>query len=168
MFCPTKQKCKGRGKKQFPKLKCDLHQSYNKYQQTLLKRQKSKHAVIQRKLYFDDSNKLVVDVCYQKGISMSLHDQTDLRSLIQAIERNEQRGFYLTDGNARLVGTEMVYSAVFTTRKYGDCDYLVVYNVDAPQLYERERSLSKKGYHITTVIPTTGQLTPLFIAVFWK
>ena len=99
---------------------------------------------------------------------MSLHDGTDLRTLAQVIDRNKERGLYLSDGNARNDGTRMIFSAVFTTKKYGNCDYLVLHNLDALQLYERERRLRQDGYHVTAVIPTTGDLTPLFMAVFWK
>jgi len=74
---------------------------------------------------------------------------------------------YLVDGNAHLDGKRLVYSAVFSSIKYGKCDYKVLYNVDAGQLYEREKDLAGQGYHISIIIPTTGDLTPLFIAVFW-
>ena len=126
--------------------------------------------VFQCKIYYDNKN-LVVDTCYRKEekqeFFVSLHDGTDIRSLIQTVERNEERGLYLTDGNARLFRGDIVFSAVFSTVKYGSCDYKVVYNVDAPQLYERGVHLAKQGYHVTSIIPTTGNLTPQFIVIFW-
>ena len=117
-----------------------------------------------------ENGQVFVDVCYQRNrpYVVALQDRIDQASIVQTVQRNEQRGYYLTDGNARLEGDRMVYSAVFSTQKYGSCDYRVIYNVDALQLYERERALSRDGYHITTIIPTTGNLTPLYIAVFWR
>ena len=166
-FCPKKQKCKGSGRRTLPRLDCEFSQNYTTYQDKLFERQERGFRVVQRKIYFDSST-LHVDVCYQKKVVVSLHDATDRSALIQTVERNEQRGLYLTDGNARLDDGRMVYSAVFTSIRYGDCDYRVEYNLDASQLYERERSLYQDGYYITTIIPTTGDLTPLFIAVFWR
>ena len=167
VFCPKRQKCGGRGTRTLPSLSCNFAQKYAAYQNSLVKRQERGFRVAQRKIYLDGTT-LLVDVCYQKKIVVSLHDSTNLNTLRQTVERNKQRGLYLTDGNARIVGTEMVFSAVFTTKKYGSCDYRVIYNVDASQLYERERMYNQNGYHITTIIPTTGELTPLFIAVFWR
>lgn len=167
VFCPKKQKCGSGGNRKLPSMVCNFCQKYNSYQNTLLKRYSQGYRVIQRKIHLEGTN-LLVDVCYQKGIIVSLHDSLDLSNLIQTIERNEQRGLYLTDGNARMDGSKMIFSAVFTDRKYGKCDYRVLYNLDALQLYERERLLNQDGYHITAVIPTTGELTPLFIAVFWR
>ena len=163
VFCP---------KKEVPSTKCDLHQSYTDYQNKLIKQQDKGNKVFYRKIYFKGKD-LVVDVCYQKEqrnkeFGVSLYDQIDHNTLIQTIERNEQRGLYLADGNARLDGNRLVYSAVFSSIKYGKCDYKVLYNADAGQLYERERALADQGYHISTIIPTTGNLTPLFIAVFWR
>lgn len=167
VFCPKKQKCGGRGSRNLPNLSCKFAQRYGAYQNSLIKRHQKGFRVTQRKIYLDGTT-LLVDVCYQKKITVSLHDSFDLSALRQTVERNKQRGLYLTDGNARMDGTRMVFSAVFTTKKYGSCDYRVIYNVDASQLYERERMYNQNGYHITTIIPTTGQLTPLFIAVFWR
>ena len=48
---------------------------------------------------------------------------------------------------------------------YGTCDYRMISNVDALQLFERERVLARD---IFKLIPTTGNLTPQFISVFWK
>ena len=163
VFCP---------KKDVPNTVCDLHQSYASYQSRLIKQQERGFKVYQRKVYLD-GGRVFVDVCYRKEsknrpFSVALNDQVDLSSLIQTTQRNEQRGFYLTDGNARLVGNQVIYSAVFSTVKYGNCDYRVVYNLDAMQLYERERALAQDGYHITAIIPNTGNLTPQFIAVFWR
>ena len=157
----------GRGTRTLPSLSCNFVQKYAAYQNSLVKRQERGFRVAQRKIYLDGTT-VLVDVCYQKKIVVSLHDSTDLNTLRQTVERNKQRGLYLTDGNARIVGTEIFFSAVFTTKKYGSCDYRVIYNVDASQLYERERMYNQNGYHITTIIPTTGELTPLFIAVFWR
>ena len=117
-----------------------------------------------------ENDHVFVDVCYQRNrpYTVALQDRIDQASIVQTVQKNEQRGYYLTDGNARLEGDRIVYSAVFSTQTYGKCDYRVIYNVDALQLYERERALSRDGYHITTIIPTTGDLTPLYIAVFWR
>lgn len=167
VFCPKKQKCTNRKSRTLPKVVCSFSQKYAAYQSILRKRYNKGFRVSRRKIYLDGT-KLLVDVCYRKGITVSLHDGTDLRTLIQTVERNQQRGLYLADGNARMVGTRMVFSAVFTTTKYGSCGYRVLYNVDALRLYEQERVLNQDGYHITTIIPTTGDLTPLFIAVFWR
>ena len=162
VFCP---------KEEVPTTQCDLHQSYSKYQNKLIKQQGKRFTVFQRKIYKEDT-RIFVDVCYQRNrpYTVALNDMIDIRNLAQTIERNEQRGFYLTDGNARLAmeGNDMVYSAVFSTQRYGTCDYRVISNVDALQLYEREGALAKDGYQLTTIIPTTGNLTPQFIAVFWK
>ena len=163
VFCP---------KEELPNTQCDLHQSYRDYQNELVRRQGRGFKVYQRKIYLD-GGRIFVDVCYRKELenqpfSVSLNDQIDLSNLIQTIQRNEQREFYLTDGNARLVGNQVIYSAVFSTVKYGNCDYRVVYNLDAVQLYERERAFAQDGYHITAIIPNTGNLTPQFIAVFWR
>ena len=163
VFCP---------KEEVPNTVCDLHQSYHDYQNKLVQQQHRGFKVYQRKIYMD-GGRIFVDVCYREELenqpfSVALIDQIDLSNLIQTIQRNEQRGFYLTDGNARLVGNQVVYSAVFSTVKYGSCDYRIVYNLDALQLYERERAYAQDGYHITTIIPNTGSLTPQFIAVFWR
>ena len=163
VFCPRKE---------LPNTQCFLHQSYASYQNRLVRQQDREFKVFQRKVYLD-GGRIFVDACYRKEsrnrpFSIALNDQIDARNLIQTIERNEQRGFYLTDGNARLVGNQVAYSAVFSTVRYGNCDYRVVYNLDAMQLYERERALGQDGYHITAIIPNTGYLTPQFIAVFWR
>ena len=160
VFCP---------KKDLPNTQCNLHQSYSNYQNKLIQQQGRGFTVFQRKIYMEGSS-VFVDVCYQKNtpFTVALNDSTDIRNLVQTIERNEQRGFYLTDGNARLEGNNIVYSAVFSTQRYGTCDYIVISNVDTLKLFERERALAREGYHMTTIIPTTGNLTPQFIAVFWK
>ena len=167
VFCPKKQKCGRRGTRTLPRLSCNLAQKYDGYQNSLVKQREKGFRVCQRKIYLDGTT-LLVDVCYQKKIIVSLYDSIDLKTLIDIIKRNKQRGLYLTDGNARITGFGMVFSAVFTTKRYGSCDYHVIYNVDASQLYERERMYNQNGYHITAIIPTTGELTPLFIAVFWR
>ena len=156
-------------KKEVPNTQCNLHQSYRKYQNRLIEQQEDGFTVFQRKIYIE-GERVFVDVCYRKNgqYAIALNDRTDIRNLVQTIERNEQRGFYLTDGNARLEGSNMVYSAVFSMQTYGSCDYRVIYNVDALQLFERETALARDGYHMTAIIPTTGNLTPQFIAVFWK
>ena len=163
VFCPRKE---------LPSTICDLHQSYHDYQNSLNERRAKGFNIYQRKIYLDGGN-LFVDVCYHKQqsddeFSVSLHDGTDLNNLIQAVRRNEDRELYLTDGNARWDGNRLIYSGVFSTRKYGSCDYKIAYNLDALQLYERERVLGRQGYHITTIIPTTGRLTPQFFVVFWR
>ena len=119
---------------------------------------------------YTEGSRVFVDVCFQRNTpyTVAFNDVINIRNLVQTIERNEQRGFYLTDGNARLEGNNMVYSAVFSTQTYGTCDYRVIINVDALQLFERERVLARDNYQMTAIIPTTGNLTPQFIAVFWK
>ena len=159
VFCPRKE---------VPdtQIECNLHQPYSNYQNG---QQGRGFTVFQRKIYMKGSC-MFEDVCYQKNRSFTVHDDVALsiRNLVSTIERKEQRGFYLTDGNARLEGNNIVYSAVFSTQRYGMCDYRVISNVNAFQLYERYRVLAWDGYHLTTIIPTTGNLTPQFIAVFWK
>ena len=160
VFCPNTE---------VPITECYLHRSYSKYQNRLIQQQGKGFTVFQRKMYIEGSS-VFVDVCFQRNTlyTVALSDVIDIRNFVQTIERNEQRGFYLTDGNARLEGNTMVYSAVFSTQRYGTCDYRVISNVDALQLFERERVLARDGYQLTTIIPTTGNLTPQFIAVFWK
>ena len=160
VFCP---------KNEVPNTQCNLHQSYSNYQRKLIRQQRKRYTVFQRKIYTEGSS-VFVDVCYQRNrkYTVALNDRADIRNLVQTIERNEQRGFYLTDGNARLEGNIMVYSAVFSTQTYGTCDYRVIINVDALQLFERATALARDGYQMIAIIPTTGNLTPQFIAVFWK
>ena len=160
VFCPRRE---------VPATQCNFHQTYVNYQNRLIQQHERGYTVFQRKIY-KENDQLFVDVCYQRNrpYIVTLHDSIDPASLVQTVQRNQQRGFYLTDGNARMEGNRMVYSAVFSTQTYGNCDYRVIYNVDALQLYERERALSQDGYHITAIIPTTGDLTPLYIAVFWR
>ena len=160
VFCPRRE---------VPPTQCNFHQTYGDYQNRLFVQQGRGYSVFQRKVYMEN-DQVFVDVCYQRNrpYVVALQDRIDQASIVQTVQRNEQLGYYLTDGNARLEGDRMVYSAVFSTQKYGSCDYRVIYNVDALQLYERERALSRDGYHITTIIPTTGNLTPLYIAVFWR
>ena len=162
VFCP---------KREIPRTQCNLYQPYADYQIRLLEQQQRnpRYTVFQRKIYTENGGRFV-DVCYQRNAPyiVTLHDSIDPANLVQTVQRNQQRGFYLTDGNARMEGNRMVYSAVFSTQTYGNCDYRVIYNVDALQLYERERALSRDGYHITAIIPTTGNLTPLYVAVFWR
>ena len=160
VFCP---------KSEVPRTQCNLHQSYAAYQNRLIRQQERRYTVFQRKIY-TEGERVFVDVCYQRNrtYTVALNDRVDIGSLVQTIQRNEQRGFYLTDGNARLEGNNMIYSAVFSTQTYGSCDYRVIPNIDALQLFERETALAREGYHITALIPTTGNLTPQFIAVFWR
>ena len=160
VFCPRKE---------VPRTQCDFHQAYADYQNRLFEQRGREYTVFQRKIYIENGN-IFVDVCYQRNrpYIVALRDRIDPRDIVQTVQQNEQLGYYLTDGNARLEGDRMVYSAVFSTQRYGSCDYRVIYNVDALQLYEREQALSRDGYHITTIIPTTGNLTPLYIAVFWR
>ena len=150
-------------------MQCNFHQTYADYQNRLFVQHGRGYSVFQRKIYMENDGAFV-DVCYQRNTPyvVSLQDRIDPANLFQTVQKNEQLGYYLTDGNARMEGDRMVYSAVFSTQKYGSCDYRVIYNVDALQLYERERALSRDGYHITTIIPTTGNLTPQYIAVFWR
>ena len=169
VICPKSQRCSGTVTRTLPSLShCAFGQPYSDFQVRREVLQKKKFRVYLCKLYYNKNGTLLVDVCYVKGISVSVNDGITLRNLIQTIERNEGRGLYLTDGNARLVGSKLVFAAVFTTKTYGKCDYIVLYNLDASQLFERDRKLAIKGYHIKAIIPTTGNLTPLFIAVFWR
>ena len=62
---------------------------------------------------------------------VGLNDRIDPISLVQTVQRYEQSVYYLTDGNTRIEGDRMVYSAVFSTQTYGSYDYKVIYNVDA-------------------------------------
>ena len=160
MFCPRRE---------VPITKCNLHQSYSKYQSNLIQQQRKGFTVFQHKIYSEGSH-VFVDVCYQRSrpYTVALSDVINIRNLVRTIVRNEQRGLYLTNGNARLEGNNMVYSAVFSTQTYGTCEYRVISNVDALQLFERERVLARDNFKLTTIIPTTGNLTPQFIAVFWK
>ena len=160
VFCPRNE---------VTPMQCNFYQAYANYQNRLLHQRGRGYTVFQRKIYMED-DRAFVDVCYQRNAPyvVALNDRIDPANLVQTVQRNEQRGFYLTDGNARMEGNRMVYSVVFSTQKYGSCDYKVIYNVDALQMYEREQALSQDGYHITTIIPTTANLTPQFIAVFWK
>ena len=114
VFCPKRQNCGRRGTRTLPNLACTFAQKYAAYQNALVKRQEKGFRVAQHKIYLDGTT-LLVDTCYEKKITVSLHDGTDLNTLRQTVERNKQCGLYLTDGNARIVGTEMVFSAVFTT-----------------------------------------------------
>jgi len=57
-----------------------------------------------------------------KEFSVSLYDQIDHNTLIQTSERNEQCGLYLVDGNAYLDENRLVYSAIFSSIKYGKCN----------------------------------------------
>ena len=158
VFCPRKE---------VPNTQCNLHQSYSDYQNELIQQQGRGFTVFQLKIYMEGSC-MFVDVCYQKNRPFTVHVALSIRNLVSTIERKEQHGFYLTDGNARLEGNNIVYSAVFSTQTYGTCDYRVISNVNAFQLYEKYRVLARDGYHLTTIIPTTGNLTTQFIAVFWK
>ena len=160
VFCPRRE---------VPITQCQFNQKYSKYQNSLISQQERRFTIFQRRIYMDNGQR-VVDVCYQRNTQyvVALYDLIDPADLVQTVQRNEQRGFYLTDGNARMEGDRMVYSAVFSTQTYGSCDYRVIYNIDALQLYEREIALSRSGYRITTIIPTTGDLTPRYVAVFWK
>ena len=160
VFCPRRE---------VPLTKCYLHQSYSKFQSNLIRCQQKGYTVFQCKIYTEGS-RVFVDVCFRRNTpyTVAFSAVINIRNLVQTIKRNEQRGFYLTDGNARLEGDNMVYSAVFSTQRYGTCDYRVISNVDALQLFERERVLARDNFQLTTIIPTTGNLTPQFIAVFWK
>ena len=124
-------------RREVPITKCNLHQSYSKYQSNLIQQQRKGFTVFQCKIYTEGSC-VFVDVSYQinRPYTVALSDVIDIRNLVQTRERNEQHGFYLTDGNARLEGNNMVYSAVFSTQRYGTCDYRVISNVDALQLFE--------------------------------
>ena len=160
VFCPRNE---------VPPMQCNFHQAYADYQNRLIAQHGRGYSVFQRKIYMENDH-LFVDVCYQRNTPyvVSLQERIHPANLVQIVQNNEQREYYLTDGNARMEGDRMIYSAVFSTQTYGSCDYKVIYNVDALQLYQRERALSRDGYHITTIIPTTANLTPQYIAVFWK
>ena len=149
--------------------KFSIAMPYGNYQIQLLKRRKSKLAVFSRKVYVKKSaNDLLVDVVYQRqSFSTSLQDLLTLNQLVRLVEANKQRGFYLADGNSRLHYGDVVYSALFTTQKYGKCNYKVLYNLSVGELYDVTIDLSKHGYHIKVIIPTTGQARTLYIAVFW-
>jgi len=144
-----------------------LRVPYNEYQQKLSKFQKEGVRVYRRTIYLDGRDLFVNAIFRQADYGVSLRDGIDLRGLVQLIERNKERGFFLADGNARLEGGEVIYSAVFTTERFGNCEYIVEYNLDALQLFNRERQYARRGCHITVIIPNTGSITPQYIAVFW-
>ena len=109
VFCPRRE---------VPNTQCNLHQSYSNYQNRVIQQQERGYTVFQRKLYLEN-NRVFVDVCYQRNrpYTVALNDRVDIKNLVQTIERSEQRGFYLTDGNARLEGNNnIVYSMVFSTQ----------------------------------------------------
>ena len=137
VFCP---------KKELPNTVCDLYQFYNSYQSKVVNQLGKGYKVYQRKIYFDANGEIFVDVCYHKEnkkqpFTVTLSDSISLASLTQAIERNERHGFYLIDGNASLEGNQMVFSAVFSTVKYGNCDYRVV--MPSSCMKEKELTVAK-------------------------
>ncbi|XP_065900571.1 uncharacterized protein [Dysidea avara] len=140
---------------------------YDEYQQRLLILKDQGMRVLRRNIYSSGGDLSVSAIFRSPGYAISLRDGIDIRGLVQLIERNKERGFFLADGNARMDGDQVIYSVVFTTQRFGNCDYRVEYNVDAMQLFNREQKYAKDGCHITVIIPNTGSLTPQFIAVFW-
>ena len=144
-----------------------INVSYNEYQQRLLTLQNQDMQVFRRNIYSSGGDLYVNAIFRKPGHAVSLRDGIDIWRLTQLIERNKERGFFLADGNARMDGYQVVYSVVFTTQRFGNCDYRVEYNLDALQLYYKERQYARDGCHITVIIPNTGCLTPQYIAVFW-
>lgn len=144
-----------------------IRMRYDEYQQRLLRHLDEGFNVYRRKIY-NDNGDLKVDVIFQNEYSVSVRDAVDISTLHQLVEGNQQRGLYLADGNARLEGGEIIYSAVFTTQRYGNntCEYRVDFNLDALQLFNLERDIAPRC-HILVIIPTTGNITPLYTAVFW-
>ena len=140
---------------------------YNEYQQRLLALQDQEMQVLRRNIYSSGGDLSVNAIFRSPGYAVSLRDGIDISGLVQLIERNRERGFFLADGNARMDGDQVIYSVVFTTQRFGNCDYRVEYNLDALQLFNREQQYAKDDCHISVVIPNTGSLTPQFIAVFW-
>jgi len=140
---------------------------YEEYQQRLLVLKDQGMQVLRRNIYSFGGDLTVSAILRSPGHAVSLHDGIDLRSLVQLIERNKERGLFLADGNARMDGNQVVYSVVFTSQRFGKCDYRVEYNLDTLQLFNRERLYAREGCHISVVIPNTGSLTPQYIAVFW-
>ena len=85
VFCP---------KEELPNTVCDLYQSYNSYQNEVIKQLDKGYKVYQRKIYFDVNGKVFVDACYHKEnekqlFTVTLSDKIGLANLTQAIERNE-------------------------------------------------------------------------------
>jgi len=142
-----------------------IRMRYDEYQQRLLLHQDEGFNVYKRKIYYDKGD-LSVDVIFQTEYSVSFQDAIDITTLQQLVEVNQQRGLYLADGNARLENEEVIYSTVFTTQTFGNCEYRVEFNLDALLLFNLERQISPRC-HILVIIPTTGDITPLYTAVFW-
>jgi len=141
--------------------------SYEEYQQSLLDQIERGFNVYQRKIYYDKvTGDLTVDVIFQREVSVSVQDGITIQDLHQLTEENQQNGLYLADGNARLEGEQIIYSAVFTSELFGDCENRVYFNYDALQLFNLEQSIAPLC-HIAVIIPTTGNITPLYTAVFW-
>ena len=140
---------------------------YEEYQQRLLVLQDQDMQILRRNIYYSNGDLTVSAIFRSPGHSVSLRDGIDIRSLAQLVERNRERGFFLADGNARMYGDQVVYSVVFTTQRFGNCNYRVEFNLDASQLFNREQQYASQGCHITSIIPNTGSFTPQYIAVFW-
>ena len=144
-----------------------IRDSYGLYQRRLLNHIARGFNVYRRKIYYDrNSGDLTVDVIFQREVSVSLRDGITVQDLNRLVEANQQNGLYLADGNARFEGGDIIYSAVFTRETFGDCEYQVYFNYDALLLFSLEQDLAPRC-HIYVIIPTTGNLTPLFTAVFW-
>ena len=156
-------------KRQFKAQKTEylLNVPYDEYQQRLLQFQENDIHVYRRNIYLNGGNLFVNAIFRRADYGVSLRDGINLNTLIQVTERNKERGFFLADGNARMEGEQVIYSVVFTTERYGNCECRVEYNVDALQLFNREQQYARQGCHITVLIPNTGSLTPQYIAVFW-
>ena len=140
---------------------------YGEYQRRLLTLQDQNMNILRRNIYSSGRDLAVCAIFRSPGYAVSLRDGIDRDSLHRLVERNRERGFFLADGNARMDGDRVLYSVVFTSQRYGNCDYRVVYNLDALQLFNREQQYARQGCHITVLIPNTGSLTPQYIAVFW-
>ena len=140
---------------------------YDEYQHRLLTLQDQNMNILRRNIYSSGRDLAVCAIFRSPGYAVSLRDGIDRDSLHRLVERNRERGFFLADGNARMDGDQILYSVVFTSQRYGNCDYRVEYNLDALQLFNIEQRYARQGCHITVVIPNTGSLTPQYIAVFW-
>ena len=140
---------------------------YDEYQQRSLVLQDQDMQVFHRKIYFCCQNLSVSAIFRNSDYLVSLVENIEIWDLYQLIKRNERRGYFLADGNARMDGDQVIYSVVFTTQKFGNCDYRVEFNVDGLQLYYIEERYAREGCHISVIIPNTGSLTPQYIAVFW-
>jgi len=80
---------------------------YEEYQQKLLILKDQGMWVLFRNICSSGGDLTVSAIFRSLGHAVSLHDKIDLRSLVQLIERNKERGLFLADGNARMDGNQV-------------------------------------------------------------